>query len=221
MRGASTEDRRADTQMRGPGGYRRLEIGGHAHGADGQAVPVGHGGEAAEERGGVGPKRRNAHQPLQNRAETAAHGLDEAVRLGGRNAGFLRLVPDIHLHQQRWGATGFFHGGGDRIRQGRTVQRFDALGKADRGQGLIRLQPADQMQRKPWIGGEQGRKFPLRLLHAIFAEAILPRLSRRHDGADRVGFGDGDERDPRRVASGARRRVGDAGAHPAQRQRNG
>ncbi len=86
--------------MRGAAGDGGGKIPGHAHGADNQTVRVGDGCEVAEIRGGVCAFRRDAHEAAQGGAETGDLRADEGVSVGGGNAGFLRLVPDIDLDEQ-------------------------------------------------------------------------------------------------------------------------
>src|SRR3546814_18761223 len=58
--------------------------------------------------------------------------------------------------------------------------------------GLVGLQLADQMQFNSRISVTQCRPFTLRLLNAVFAETLLPRLDKRHDliGGLRLGNGE-------------------------------
>lgn len=70
---------------------------------------------------------RNAHQPLQSASETCPHGTDEHVSFGGWNAGFLRLITDIHLYQKLGQSAVLFSRLGNSVSKLWTVEAVNCV----------------------------------------------------------------------------------------------
>ena len=110
----ATEDCGADPHRGGPAGDRQLEIPGHAHREQGQAMRFRQRRQLPKEwlRGEVCGGDR--HQADEGAAKALATRFDEPVGFIRPNPGLLRLAADIHLYQEFRAAPG---GGGSSQRR--------------------------------------------------------------------------------------------------------
>ena len=109
--------------------------------------------------------------PVQRRAEPLLAVGDEAVGIGAGDAGLLRLVADIDLHEQA-GRAAFVRcdRGGDGVGEARAVEALDDVGDAHRVARLVGLQPADEVQAQVRLASAQAGEFAGRFLDAVLAE---------------------------------------------------
>ena len=137
-----------------------------------------------------------------------ATGRDEGIDLGRQDARLLRFLAGIDLDVAIRPAAAARHLLGQRGGQPLAVDRFDDIEQRHRLARLVGLQGADQVQFEVGIACLQGRKFLLRLLHAVLAEHALACVQELAHPVGAMGLGDGDQGDGRRIAPGGAGRGG-------------
>ena len=115
---------------------RRLEIGAHAHREQRQAVAPGDGVEQREMRRGRVLGRRDAHQPLDDKAVALAAFPQERIGRGGHDAALLRLLAGVDLDEEARLPPGpsrpFGQRLGQRLGEGGPVEGVDDVEELDR-----------------------------------------------------------------------------------------
>ncbi len=162
------------------------------------------------------PRRGHAHQPGQHRAEPFAAGGDEAVGLAPRNAGFLRLVADVHLDEKKRRPSLPRHRLRERLGEPRPVEALDRVGEPHREPRLVRLQAADQVQPELGVSGAESGEFLRRLLHPVLAEMDLAGRECREHRRLLLGLRDRNQCDVLRPAARGERGGADAHAHQGE-----
>ena len=139
--------------------------------------------------------------------------FDEGREIGDATPALLRLIADIDLKEAVGAAAGLVHGLCERFDERGTVDRMDRIERGDRVFGLVRLEPADQVQPEIRPFALEIGPFALGFLDPVLAEIALAGLDQGADRVAAVGLGDGDQLDRAHTAAGERRRLGDRCAH--------
>ncbi len=189
------EDRRTDPDMGGAELDRDRKIGAHAHRQLGEAVALGDLRGQREMRRRRLIDRRDAHQPGDQKAILLAAAPDEIIGLGRGDAGLLRLLAGVELHEQLDQPVLLRQFLGECLTQAVAIDRMDGVEQRHRVLGLIGLQRPDQMQRGAGMVFAQRRPFRLGLLHPVLAEMTLPGGQHRGDGVGKERLGDRNQRD--------------------------
>ena len=155
-------------------------------------------------------------KPSMAKTERVAAEANKRIRLARQNAGLLRLLAGVHLHEQARALAGAFHFLGKRRRDLRPVDAMDHIEQLDRVAHLVRLKRADEMQLETGMALLQRRPLCLRLLHAVLAEAALAARNRLLDRVLWHGLADGDELHRFRIAASAARCLGDIAHRPRE-----
>ena len=113
-------------------------------------------GEREMRRGRI-VDRRDAHQPGNRQTIGVAARSDKIIGVRRRDAGLLRLLAGVELHEQIRPAILLRDFLGQRFANARAVHRMDGIEQRDRFLGLVGLQRADQMQRKAGMRRDQRR----------------------------------------------------------------
>src|SRR6185437_12096165 len=139
------EDRGADPDMARAEADRGLVVRAHAHAELAKPMAAGDLAQQREMQRRLLRRRRNAHQPVDGESEAAAS-LDEAVGLGGRDPGLLRLGAGIHLDQELRASALALDLAPQRLGEPRPVERLDDVEERHGLLDLVGLQRADEMQ---------------------------------------------------------------------------
>ncbi len=145
-------------------------------------------------RGGVITFRGNAHQPTDFRTEPFERGFDESIGLFARNAGFLRFVAGVDLHEKLGKTPGFLRTLLDGVGQGGAVEALDHVGDLAGFGRLVGLKSADDMQPQVGPALPEFGEFRGSFLHAVLAKQALAGVQGGFHTLDRVELADGDER---------------------------
>ena len=154
--------------------------------------------------------------PSMERPKVSRHSATKAFRLAGGDAGLLRLLAGVDLHEEPRALAHARHFLGERARELGPVDGLDHVEQVDRLAHLVRLQRTDQVELDAGMARFQRRPFACRLLHAVLAEAALARADRLLDDGGGDGLGHGHQLDACGVAAGGLRREGDLLKHQAE-----
>lgn len=209
-RGTASENGGSDPDQRCIFGNGLFKIRRHAHRQRWQPVTLAHLAQKTEMRGRVLIFGGNAHQATDFPTEPFERGFDESIGLFARNAGFLRFVAGIDLHEKLGKTPGFLRALLNGVGQGRAVEALDHIGDLAGFGRLVGLKSTDDMQPQIWPAFPEFREFRGRFLHAVLAEQALAGVQGGLHALDRMELADGDEGDIRLCASGLFAGLGDA-----------
>lgn len=188
---------------------RGFEVPAHAHAAAFEAVVAGQLVEQGEERRRFDAERRDAHQAGER--DIGGTGLlQQGWQVRDRDAAFLIFSADVDLDEAGHLPAGLVHRPGEGRDEAGPVQRMDRVEQLHCLVGLVRLQPADEMEVHIGIALAQRGPFGLGFLDAVFAEDAAAGLDQRGYGFGGMGLADGDESDLGALAAGEAAGVGDA-----------
>lgn len=209
-RGTASENGGPDPDQRCIFGNGDFKISGHSHRKHRQAVLLAHVAQQTEMRRRVFVLGGNAHQAADLWSEPFKRGFDERIGFFARNAGFLRFVAGIDLHEKLGKTPGFLRALLNGVGQGRAVEALYHVGDLAGFGRLVGLKSANDMQ--PQIGPAfpELRKLGSRFLHAVLAEQALAGVQGGFHAFDRMKLANGDEGDIRLCASGLFASLGDA-----------
>ena len=154
------------------------------------------GGEAGAVDLGLRRGRRDAHEALNLQPREREERLELLAQRRGGKAELRGLAGDVHFEEDLGKEPQLGRHAVHRFRQRERVHAVEQLEERQRVAQFVPLEMPDEM---PAGSSRQERDFCPRLLHAALAKERVPRVHRLADGIGRMGLGDRDQLDLRRI----------------------